>query len=481
MWVIPERCARWGSASARPTPTSWLSDSTALACRPWRSRLTAPPRCADKRCSIWRPGGSTSCSRSTCSTRGSTCRPSTRSCCFGRPRARCCSSSSSAAVCGVPDGKAVCTVLDFVGMHRKEFRFDRRFRALLGGSRRDVQRQIEEDFPFLPSGCSLELDRRPARSSCGAFARPFRRTGRASAQSWGPSVTCRSRRISTRPVSSSRTCTPGSRTWTDLRRAVNLPTAPAGSAETALLRAVSRWLHVDDLERIDAYRNLVGHERPPLEADLERVGTPTSADAGWWPHHEADVRARSTTHCASSGSIPRYGPELLELLDLLPGRVDHLHPPIGIDGVPLAVHARYTRSEILAAFASAPGADLETGVWWDASSSPTCSRSRSTSRSFSPTTRYRDYAINRELVHWESQSATALDSPRSAVHRQAASGTNVVLFARLSTQTAVLRPGDLRQPPGRTPDRDHLAAAPPVARRPVRPVRGGRRIDGHTG
>ncbi len=36
------------------------------------------------------------------------------------------------------DGKAVCTVLDFVGMHRKEFRFDLRYRALLGGSRADL-------------------------------------------------------------------------------------------------------------------------------------------------------------------------------------------------------------------------------------------------------------------------------------------------------------------------------------------------------
>ncbi len=55
-------------------------------------------------------------------------------------------------------GKALCTVLDFVGNHRREFRFDRRLRALLGGSRRDVERQVENDFPFLPAGCHMELD-----------------------------------------------------------------------------------------------------------------------------------------------------------------------------------------------------------------------------------------------------------------------------------------------------------------------------------
>jgi hypothetical protein len=54
--------------------------------------------------------------------------------------------------------------------------------------------------------------------------------------------------------------------------------------------------------------------------------------------------------------------------------------------------------------------------------------------SFSPTTRYRDYAISPELIHWESQSATSLDSDTGRRYvGQAEQGTNVVLFARLST------------------------------------------------
>ena len=53
---------------------------------------------------------------------------------------------------------------------------------------------------------------------------------------------------------------------------------------------------------------------------------------------------------------------------------------------------------------------------------------------FSPTTRYRDYAISPELIHWESQSATAADSPTGQRYiNQREDGTNVVLFARLRT------------------------------------------------
>ena len=83
--------------------------------------------------------------------------------------------------------------------------------------------------------------------------------------------------------------------------------------------------------------------------------------------------------------------------------------------MPLAVHARYTRTEILAAFDVGSGVKpitWQSGVWWDEKSQSdlfafTLDKSAG---SFSPTTRYRDYAISPELIHWESQSATSLDS-----------------------------------------------------------------------
>ena len=55
--------------------------------------------------------------------------------------------------------KSHLTVLDFVGYHRKEFSFAQRFRALTGDSRRGLERQVEEGFPFLPFGCQIVLDK----------------------------------------------------------------------------------------------------------------------------------------------------------------------------------------------------------------------------------------------------------------------------------------------------------------------------------
>jgi superfamily II DNA or RNA helicase/HKD family nuclease len=48
--------------------------------------------------------------------------------------------------------KAVLTVLDYVGHHRKEFRFDRRLRALTGQTRRGLERDIERGLSVSPVG-----------------------------------------------------------------------------------------------------------------------------------------------------------------------------------------------------------------------------------------------------------------------------------------------------------------------------------------
>lgn len=58
-----------------------------------------------------------------------------------------------------------------------------------------------------------------------------------------------------------------------------------------------------------------------------------------------------------------------------------------------------------------------------------------TEKRFSPTTRYRDYAISRSLFHWESQSRTTADSPtgrRYQEHR--VQGTHIMVFVRLHAE-----------------------------------------------
>jgi len=343
------------------------------------------------------------------------------------------------------DGKSVCTVLDFVGQHRKEFRYDRRFRALLGGTRQDLERQIHAGFPFLPAGCHMELDAVASRIVLENVrqAVPARWTARVDELR---GLAAGEKDVSLATYLAATGLEPeeiyaGNRSWTALRQAAGLATAPAGPLEEKLLRGCGRILHVDDPRRIEAYRKLLRLSAPSALAAIpfadRRLANMLVASV-------ADKAVTKTTSLADGVALleahENVRDELLAILDVLEGRISHStqrlasHPD-----VPLAVHARYSRLEILAAFGLRDGGKMppwQSGVYW-AKGVPAdllAFTLDKTSGGFSPTTRYRDYAISRELVHWESQSAVRADSPTGKRYQaHAEQGTAIMLFARLNT------------------------------------------------
>ena len=95
-------------------------------------------------------------------------------------------------------------------------------------------------------------------------------------------------------------------------------------------------------------------------------------------------------------------------------------------------------------------------------------------KGFSPTTRYRDYAMSPELFHWETQAAASVSRPSGRRYVESATnGWSFFLFVRTDPDAsfAFLGPITLRVTYRRSPDRDHVAARQPDARRPLRPLR----------
>ena len=56
-------------------------------------------------------------------------------------------------------GKESCLVLDFVGQHRADYRFDRLLSSLTGLSRRALTEGVENGFGSLPPGCHIQMQR----------------------------------------------------------------------------------------------------------------------------------------------------------------------------------------------------------------------------------------------------------------------------------------------------------------------------------
>lgn len=341
------------------------------------------------------------------------------------------------------EGKTVCTVLDFVGHHRKEFRFDRRFRGLFTGSRKDLLRQVKEGFPFLPAGCHMELDAKAAEIVLKNIQQSIPDQWPAKVEELRQVVRAKGDGGLTQFLDEAgmdlEDVYTGKYAWSDLRQAAGLPVATAGPHEKELRRACGRMLHVDDLVRIETYREFLAAETAPDPSALDerrrrllRMLIAAVAD---------QVVQKSTSladGCRLLWEHRQVRAELSELLEILADRVDHVHFPLTREpAVPLQVHARYSRLEILAGFGVGSGAKVapwQTGVYWakQAKADLFAFTLDKTEGRFSPTTRYRDYAINRELIHWESQSATRADSDTGKRYQQHVEmGTSVMLFARL--------------------------------------------------
>lgn len=342
-------------------------------------------------------------------------------------------------------GKTVCTVLDFVGQHRREFQFHRRFGALLGGTRKQLAKQIENGFPFLPSGCHMELDPVAAKAVLDNIREslPTTMPGRAAELrrvADGSKEVTLGQFLDATGLALEDIYT-GNHCWSDLLAAGGLPVLPAGPAEAALRRALGRLTHVDDLFRINQYRQFVASVKAPQLGEmglrsrrlfhmLAAVLTESGSNSG----------ETLTEAAALIWQHPQVLLELGQLMDVLAGRIDHLQAPLETHpDVPMVIHARYTRREILAAFGD--GHTLKTPEWREGTRWQSAEKVDllaitldKTGEHFSPTTRYRDYAVSRELLHWESQSTTRAESDTGLRYQQhVALGTTVLPFARLTT------------------------------------------------
>ena len=233
----------------------------------------------------------------------------------------------------------------------------------------------------------------------------------------------------------------GNRSWTELKQAAGLSTELAGPKEKTLLRGCGRMLHADDLRRLRAYRKILqqtdGGNAASLPTGDRRLVQMLVASV-------ADKAVTKGTSLIDGLALLRahanVRDELLAILDVLENSISHTtqrlasHPE-----VPLEIHARYSRLEILAAFGLRDSAKMppwQSGVYWAKTSQTDLLAFTldKTSGGFSPTTRYRDYAVSRDLIHWESQSVTRADSPTGQRYQHhAQQGSWIMLFARLNT------------------------------------------------
>ena len=329
------------------------------------------------------------------------------------------------------EGKDCVTVLDFIGQSHRKFRFDLRYRAITGATRTEVGKQIEQGFPFLPAGSTMQLDRVAKEIVLENLrtALPTQRPAMvrelkaiANSERFGGRTPRLSEFLEESGLDLLDVYKSGC--WSDLVRLAGLPTAPAGPNENDLGGSLKRLLHIDDPLRLDAYRSWLKGKGADERLITALVFTLLGSKA---PATIAEGLQSLREH-------PAIAAELLELFDLLEERADHLTYPF--DQAALSVHARHSLVEIFSAFGRiTPGHFYQhrEGTYRDQATNSdlffvTLDKSE---RDYSPSTLYKDYAISPMQFHWESQSTTTQQSPtgqRYIRHREL--GGHILLFVR---------------------------------------------------
>jgi len=367
-----------------------------------------------------------------------------------------------------PD-KDCLTVLDFIGAHRKEFRFAQRFRALSTKPTNRVDKEIELGFPHLPSGCVVQLERIAQqrvlenvrasvtllRGKVIGFLRDLgHQLGRL------PSI---EEALDYLDTSLEVLLTRGM--WSELLAEAGLATRLDCPDREQLTKGLRRICHIDDADQI--IRLLVCLD--PLGAHAscvlppETPQTPIQAEPpitvgdhainGPRPQDTIDRRMLEMLHISLWGeqgkgwsvvdadSRLRQNPcAVNDLRSILEFKL--AHAPVtrakripDVSG-PLTIHSQYTRDEILVGlghWSLSNRPSQREGVLHIAASRVdaffvTLQKSES---DYSPTTMYEDYLISHELFHWQSQSNTSATSPtgqRYINHREV--GYTPLLFVR---------------------------------------------------
>ncbi|GGW36004.1 helicase [Streptomyces lucensis JCM 4490] len=351
------------------------------------------------------------------------------------------------------EDKAVLTVLDFIGQHRKEFRFENQFRALTNLTRKRLLDNIEHDFPQLPSGCQIILEEKAKRIIIANIKEQI-----------GVNVTVLAREVAdyAEPKLSRYLSESGrelkelyrgnGNSWTGLLRRSGLLKGDAPEGEAALLKRVASFLHVDDPLRVAAYTRMLEDDAPAY-SELDEQGQAYARMLFFqlWPLGGV-TRKGFARYDAGFAMLRRHDAvrsELRQVLEYNLARTEHVPIPLlgvgGQAGIPLTVHASYTREEILPALGQSaiggfmPG-DFREGVRW-------CESVRTDAllitlekdeKDFSPQTRYHDYALSESLFHWESQNTISDTSPTGLRYqRHATGGSHVLLFVRRHKNTDI--------------------------------------------
>jgi len=340
------------------------------------------------------------------------------------------------------ENKDCLTVLDFVGNSRPEYNFENKFRALIGKTATTVTKEIENNFPHLPLGCSIILEKKAKQiilENITAATSLNRNQLIQKIQNFQHQTTFQlnlKNFVDFNNIPLQLIYKKGG--WKRLcQEAGRLENFDAKNEKQIVSAILNKWLSSSSNSYFQFILSLAKKE---FKISLNEFNE-TEKQMLLMLHY--DIWQTAGGFDSLEISIKELGrnkvmvDEIVEVLELLIDRIDFKEINIDLPyKQPLKLHSRYTRDQILAAFGlstferrspSREGVAENTAL----NTELLFINLIKSEENFSPTTMYDDYAINETLFHWQSQNSAGPETPKGISYiKHQEDEKKILLFVR---------------------------------------------------
>lgn len=318
------------------------------------------------------------------------------------------------------EGKDCLTVLDFVGNSRPEYDFESKFRALIGKTSTSVQKEIEDDFPHLPLGCSIVLEKKTKETI-------LENIRKATSLNVNQLITkiINFRHQTTLPLTLNNFIELNQipietiykkDSWSRLCQRARVIDDFENIYEKQIYSAIrNKWLSTNSTSYFNFILKIAKHGFNININKFDKNGKAMLLMLYYdvWQNHGLFKTLEESIKEIGKNKI--LVKEIIEVLEILIDKVDFKEIDIELPyNQPLKLHARYTRDQITSAFGkstferkwpSREGVlDIDT-----INTELLFINLIKSEENFSPTTMYDDYAISETLFHWQSQNSSRPD------------------------------------------------------------------------
>jgi len=365
------------------------------------------------------------------------------------------------------------TVLDFVGQAHRRYRVDLKLKAMLSKYRHSMEKEVDLDFPHLPAGCSIQLDR-IAKAHVLENIRANLRNLRAQIvdrlesfeSESGLNVTF-SNFVNFHELEPDAVL--DAATWSEWKGRAKLSELPNDPDLKELRAGLVKSVGVDGPKELLLIKNVISvlatgnvDKALAIAGDSAirihyRLWGKSGKDLGLQSIRDSFIRLSNNPSVLSD---LKEAVEWSEDQSRLTGTI----PSLPFE-CPFELHAHYSNNDLKAGLGKATLASAgERGVgvlhFAAIKSYALLVTFQKSDNEFSPSTMYADYPISRDLMHWESQANTTEKSTTGQnLIRHEERGYTILFFAR-----------DVKKREGRSVPFCYLGPATAVSHECERPI-----------